>query len=320
MKCILSIAVLTTVALVGCSSDKSSDNPEKVAQKAPSKGVIGVSVLTLTNPFFKEIADTIESEAAKHGYTVAAYSAENDPATQHKHVQDFIARKVDAIVLTPCNSSSVGATIREANEADIPVFTADIACLDKSVRVVSHIATDNFEGGRQAAKALIEALDGQGEVGVIDYPEVESVILRTQGFKKELDESKNNLEIVSRLPGSGDREKSFNAMQAMLQSHPNLAGVFAINDPSALGAIAALEQAGKSEQVIVVGFDGQPDGKQAIKDGKLYADPIQFPDRIAKQTVDAIVAYLAGENVEPEILIPTALYRRADAEKDPSLK
>ena len=71
---------------------------------------------------------------------------------------------------------------------------------------------------------------------------------------------------------------------------------------------------------MLIGFDGQPEGKQAIKQGKIYADPIQFPDKIGRVTVQTIVKYFEGEEVPPEVLIPTALYRKADAEKDPELK
>jgi ribose transport system substrate-binding protein len=99
-----------------------------------------------------------------------------------------------------------------------------------------------------------------------------------------------------------------------------LRGIFAINDPSGLGARAALEKAGKQDQVVIVAFDGQPEGKQAIKDGKIFADPVQFPDLIGKRTVELIMEYFAGNEVEKEVLIPTQLYRQADGESDPSLK
>ena len=105
-----------------------------------------------------------------------------------------------------------------------------------------------------------------------------------------------------------------------LQAHPGFIGIFAINDPSALGAVAALEKAGRQDQVTIIGFDGQPEGKQAIKDGKIYADPIQFPDKIARETVRSIIAYLSGEEVPADQPIDSALYRKADAEADPELK
>ena len=90
-------------------------------------------------------------------------------------------------------------------------------------------------------------------------------------------------------------------------------------DPSALGALGALENAGKADQVVIIGFDGQPEGKQAIKDGKIFADPIQFPDRMGIEVVQAIVKHSKGEEVPPAIWIPTKLYRQEDAAEDPDL-
>ena len=104
-----------------------------------------------------------------------------------------------------------------------------------------------------------------------------------------------------------------------MQAHADLRGIFAINDPAALGARAALEKAGRT-QVFIVGFDGQPEGKQAIMDGKIYADPVQFPDKMGIQIVDAIIRHSKGETLPAQMLIPTNLYRRADAQKDPELK
>jgi ribose transport system substrate-binding protein len=158
----------------------------------------------------------------------------------------------------------------------------------------------------------------------LDFPVAESVIMRTKGFAARLTELNKapgtDVKVVTILPGGGDKSKSFESMQDIIQAHPDLTGVFAINDPSALGARAALENAGKASQVKIVGFDGQPEGRQAIKDGKIYADPIQFPDRIGRTVVDEIVKYMNGEDVPKQILIPTALYRHADGLKDPTLK
>src|SRR5204863_4608957 len=128
------------------------------------------------------------------------------------------------------------------------------------------------------------------------------------------------IEIVAELPGGGVKDQGYKAAEDLLQAHSDLAGIFAINDPSALGARAAIEKAGKAAQIKLIGFDGQPEGKQAIKDGKIYADPIQFPDKIGIETARAIVKHFAGEAVPAQRLIPTALYRKADADRDSSRK
>jgi ribose transport system substrate-binding protein len=317
-------------AVTGCGrGDRTADTGKKPTgstQQTPAKkkGTIGLSVLTLTNPFFKVIADSMTAEAARHGYDVIVVSGEFDVARQQNQVKDFIVKRVAAIVLTPCDSKAIGPAIKEANAVGIPVFTADIACLAPDARVVCHVATDNYQGGRMAAQAMIEALGGKGKVAIIDHPEVESVILRTKGFADEIAEANKRpgvaIRILGKWPGGAVPDKSFNTAQDILQGHADLDGMFAINDPTAMGAIAALEKAGKIGQVKLVAFDGQPEGKQAIKDGKIYADPVQFPDQIGAQTVQVIVSHFEGKETPKEILIPTALYRKADALKDTALK
>ncbi len=313
-----SLLVLLAIALLltGCSAGN-RDTPRRT---------IGLSVLVLTNPFFKEIADTMREEAAKHGYDVIAVSGDEDVATQDKQVKDFLVKQVDAIVLCPCDSKAVGPVIQAANAAGVPVFTVDIGCLAPEAKVVTHIATDNLAGGKQAAVAMIEALgEVGGKVAILDHKHVESCQLRVQGFKEVLDEhnkkpGKGKITIVAELPSGGSKDQGFKSAEDLLQAHGDLAGIFAINDPSALGAHAALEKAGKANRIKIVGFDGQPEGKQAIKDGKIFADPIQYPDQIGRRAAQIIAQYFDGEEVPPQILIPTGLYRRADGLKDPSLK
>src|SRR5579883_2590575 len=299
------LIVLAGLLPVGCAAD----------QAAPARPVIGLSVLTLTNPFFQEIADNLQKEAAKHGYDVVVVSGEFDAARQQNQVKDFIVRKVAAIVLCPCDSKAVGTAILEANEAGIAVFTCDIACLAPGVPVVSHIASDNYEGGKLAAQAMIEALgDTGGKVAILDYRAAESCLLRVAGFKEVIEVHNRGsgaaVKIVDELPCGGVKDQGYRAAEDLVQRHPDLAGIFAINDPSALGARAALEKADKDDQVKLVGFDGQPEGKQAIKEGKIYADPVQYPDRIGRETARVIARYFEGEKVPPQVLIPTGLYRK----------
>jgi ribose transport system substrate-binding protein len=311
--------VLSCLFLSGC-------NRPPAAKTTKTKGTIGLSVMTMANPFFKEIADAMKQEAAKHGYEVIAVSGDLDVTKQHNQVKDFLVKGVSAIVLCPSNSQAISPAIKEANEKSVPVFTADLACLDKSVKVVSHIATDNLAGGKEAGRAMIEAL---GEVGgkvlVLDFKPAESCLKRVEGFKEVIGEhnrtaKSGKISIVAELPCGGVKAEGLKATQDTLQAHPDLAGIFAINDPAALGAVAALETQNKSGQVKIIAFDGQPEGKQAILEGKIYADPIQHPDEIGRKTAQIIAKYFEGEKVPAEILIETNLYRKADAEKDPALK
>lgn len=287
-------------------------------QETPD-AVIGVSVLTFANPFFNELADAIREEAAKHDYQTIVVDGNEDAVKQDQQVDDFITKQVDTIVLCPCDSKAVGSSIVKANQAGIPVFTADIASLAGQGEVVCHVATDNRGGGRAAAKAVIEMLGGKGKVAVLDHPMLESVIQRTTGFKEVMAETKG-ITVLGYWPGGGERKKSSSAAEDILQSHPDLDAFFCINDPSAMGAINAVEKAGKTDQVKIVGFDAQPEARRAVKDGRLYATIVQYPRKIGSTVADAVHRHLVGKKVEPEILIPVTIYRKAEAEADPTLK
>lgn len=288
-----------------------------------NRGAIGVSLLTLDNPFFKVIGDTITAEGRKQGYDAVVVSGDKDVAKQGNQIKDFIVRKVSAIVLSPCDSKSIIPVIQEANAAGIPVFTVDIPCNEPGVKIVTQVATDNYGGGREAGAAMIEALGSSGgKIGILHFKQAESCQLRVKGFREVIEahnaSGKPRIEIVTELESGGAKDQGYKAAEDALQAHPDLRGLFAINDPAALGARAALEKAGKT-QVLIVGFDGQPEGKQAIKDGKIYADPIQFPDKMGLQIVEAIVRHSKGESLPHQMLIPTRLYRRADGAADPEL-
>lgn len=310
---------------MGCGESGTVDTSEG-NQGDESKGTIGISVLTLGNPFFNVIAEGVKEEAAKHGYDVVVVDGDRDVQKQANQIDDFLTKGVAAIILNPCDRQSIGPAIEKANKAGVPVFTCDLKCVAEGAEVVSHVGSDNLQGGRLAGEAMIEALGEQGgEVLIVHFPQANSCQLRVQGFEEVIGKynaglSANQIEVVAQLDGGGVRDEGYKVTEDTLQAHPDLRGIFAINDPSGLGARAALEKAGKQDQVTIVAFDGQPEGKQAIKDGKIFADPIQFPDLIGKKTVQLMMDYFAGNEVAKEVLIPTQLYRQVDGENDPSLK
>ena len=317
------LTLLAALLLGACN--KQTPPPASPSQPAASQGTIGVSLLTLDNPFFKVIGDEISKEGAKHAYQSLVVSGDKDVAKQSNQIKDFIVKKVAAIVLSPCDSKSIVPVIQEANTAGIPIITVDVPCSEPGVKILTQIATDNFGGGKQAAQAMIEALGANGgRIAVLHFKQVESCQLRVKGFRQVIEAhnaaGKPRIDIVSELESGGAKDLGFKATEDILQAHPDIQAIFAINDPAALGARAALEKAGRADKVLIIGFDGQPEGKQAIKQGKIYADPIQFPEQMGAKAVDAIVRHSKGESIPPTILIPTSLYRQADGQNDATLK
>ena len=318
-----------SLAFVGCSP--TAEKPETSTgdggdSSTAKKGVIAYSPLTLSNPFFKVIGDNIKAEAVKNGYETLMVDPDMDVKKQSDQMEDFISRGVTAIILVPCDRLSIGPSVKAANEKGIPVFTVDAKCAAEGAEIAGHVGTDNFQGGKLAGEAMIKALgENGGKVLVLDFKKANSCVLRVNGFKEVInahnaERTNGKIEIVAELDGNGARTEGYQSTADALQSHDDLAAVFAINDPSALGAYTAIEEAKRQDQIKIIGFDGQLDGKQAIKDGKIFADPIQHPDKMGQQIVQNIVKYQAGEEFDKETLISATIYDKAAADADPELK
>ncbi len=276
--------------------------------------MIGVSIQNREAQFYQDMESGMQSEAAKYGYTVTVVDASRDNSKQQSQVEDFISQKVAAIVLTPYDSKAIGSAIVEANNANIPVFTADIANASSQGKVVAHIASDNVQGGGQAGKLMCAALGSAGgSIAILDEPEVTSVQDRVKGFKAALATSCPNVKIVADIDGGGERAKASAATEDILQSHKDLKGIFGINDDSALGAARAVTAAGLTGKIIIVGYDATPEARAAIKNGSMYGDAIQHPDQIGSKTIDAIHEYFSGKTPPARIAVPVGTFTKADA-------
>jgi ribose transport system substrate-binding protein len=310
------VAYLCVLALAACGgSSSSSDSASSAPASAAAGGkTIGVSIQNREAQFYQSVESGMKSEAAKYGYTVNVVDANRDNSKQQGQVEDFISQKVSAIVLTPYDSQAIGSAIVEANTANIPVFTADIANASSQGKVVSHIASDNVQGGGEAGKLICTALGKSGgSVAILDEPEVTSVQDRVKGFKAAIASTCPSVKIIADIDGGGERAKASAAMDDIMQAHKDLKGVFGINDDSALGAARAIDAAGMKGQIAVVGYDATPEAQTAIKDGSMYGDAIQHPDQIGAKTIDAIHDYFSGKAPSAKIAIPVGTFTKANA-------
>lgn len=315
-----SFAVVTLlVALAACSNNSSSNaqsgsSASPGASAAAGSKTIGVSIQNREAQFYQDMENGMKAEAAKYGYTVTVVDANRDNAKQQSQVEDFISNKVDAIVLTPYDSTAIGSAIVEANKANIPVFTADIASTAKQGTIVAHIASDNFQGGGQAGLLICKAVKS-GPVAIIDEPEVTSVQDRVKGFRAAVNANCPSVTIVADIDAGGARDKANSVTGDVLQSHKDLKGIFGINDDSALGALTAVKAAGLKGKVAIVGYDASPEARAAIKSGDMFGDAIQYPDQIGKLTVDTIHDYFSGKQPAKTVDVKVGSYTQADAAK-----
>jgi ribose transport system substrate-binding protein len=284
------------LALSGCTR----------GEQTPGKPVIGVTLLTQTHTFYKELEAGLRDEAAARNLDLIVVACEMDPAKQAAQLEDFVAQRVSAILAAPCDSNAIGPHLGGPERAGIPVFTVDIAA--RSGRVVSHIASDNVQGGRLAAQALAGFIGDKGKVLVIDQPTVASVQDRVRGFDEEM-KKHPGIAIVARPNADGQRARAMAVMEDMLQANRDLNGVFGINDDSALGALAVLEAAGRRD-IAVVGYDATDEAQAAIRKGSaLKADVVQHPKDMGKKAIEIIARHLKGEPVPAVVPIEVGLYR-----------
>ncbi len=281
------------------------------AQQTPKK--IGVSLLTRQHDFYKDLEEGLKQEAAKHGYELIVNAGEFDASKQASQIEDFITKKVDAIIVCPCDSEAIGAVLETAEKARIPVFTADIAA--RKGKVVCHVASDNVMGGRLAAREMAKYVKNGDKVVIIDHPLVASVQDRTKGFEEELKKLLPDVKIVKQA-AEGQREKAMKVMEDLLQAHRDIAGVFGINDDSALGALTAINAADR-KSIAIIGYDATPEAREAIAEGGcLKADVIQNPKTIGKTTVDAIAKHFKGDKLNAVVPVEVGIYDKAAADKE----
>ena len=281
-------------------------------QEQKGKHVVGVSLLTRAHVFYKDLEEGLREQAAADSIELLVSAADFELGKQSSQIEDFITRKVDAIIVCPVDSRGVGPAIRKANEANIPVFTADIAAQEGFV--VCHVASDNVAGGGLAGEFLAKLLAGQGAVAIIGQPTVTSVLDRTQGFKEAVGKF-SGITIVADVNGEGVRDKAMQAASDVLQAHPDVRGIFGINDDSALGALDAIQQLRRKE-IVIVGYDATPPAVDAIlKNTSLKADVVQYPKKIGAATIQAIKTFLSGSSVPKTIPVEVGIVDRVSLQK-----
>lgn len=301
---------LAAAALAGCARRAATTRPQ-----------VGVTLLTEAHVFYQDLKRGMQHAADSLGIDLHVVAGEWDLARQTSQVQNFITQRMNAIVIAPVDSRGIVSAVEEANLAGIPVFTADIAAAGGDV--VAHIASDNAQGGRLVGEYLAARLGGRGTVAILDQPTVSSVIDRVRGFREAMAANPGISIVAAPAVERGLREVAKQKADNLLQAHRDLAGIFGSNDDCALGALASIRAAGRTN-IRIVGFDATPEARAAIQEGSpLVADAIQYPEAIGRRTVEAVAARLRGETVPRSIPIAVgvvdrdALLRQATAPATP---
>ncbi|HDR1062903.1 ABC transporter substrate-binding protein [Pasteurella multocida] len=272
---------------------------------------IGVTVGDLANPFFVQIAKGAElkaKELAGDKVNVVSVSSGYDLGQQVAQIDNFIAAKTDMIILNAADSKGIGPAVERARKAGIVVVAVDVAADGADATVTSN----NYQAGEIACQTIVEKLNGKGNVVIINGPPVSAVQDRVQGcqdvFAKHAD-----IKVLSHNQNAkGSREGGLEVMTSLLIAHPKIDAVFAINDPTAIGADLAAKQAQRNE-FFIMGVDGSPDGEEALKlsDSLFRGTPAQDPQVMAAEAVKIGYDILQGKPAPKDpVLIPVHLITR----------
>lgn len=284
---VLATLFLVAGLVVGCTGGTKPEQGQQEQKK------IGLVISTLNNPFFVTLRDGAQQKADELGYELVVLDSQNDSSKEYSNVQDILQQGISLLLINPVDSDAVANAVKLANDANIPVITLDRGA--NGGEVVTHIASDNVAGGKMADEYIVQQLGGKGKVVQLEgIPGASSARDRGKGFMEAIEGTE--IELVASQPADFDRTKGMTVMQNILQAQPEIDAVFAQNDEMALGAVQAIESAGR-QGIMVVGFDAIDDALQAIKDGKMAATVAQQPDRIGSLGVEYADKVLKGEEV-----------------------
>lgn len=269
------------------------------------KYVIGLAMNTQTNPFFVDVKDGVQKAADEHGIELYITDAQDDPTIQMKDVENLITKKPDAIIIDTCDSDAIVSSIEACNEAGIPVFTMDRE--SNGGEVVSHIGYDAIKSGTMAGQYLVDTLGGKGKIveiqGIMGTNVAQN---RSQGFNDVM-KANPDMEIVACQVADFDRAKGMSVMENILQANPEIDGLYAANDEMLLGALEAMEAAGRTDEIVKIGCDAIDDTLEAMKAGKVDATIAEPPFFLGKAILNTAYDYLEGKEVEPYVILENQL-------------
>ncbi len=296
------LVVMAVLFLAACSTEAPGSSKENSESKE-GELTIGLSVSTLNNPFFVTLSEGAEAKAKELGAKITIVDAQDNASKQANDVEDLIQRGVDLIIINPTDSSAVVPTVESANAAGIPVITVDRT--SDGGEVVTHIASDNAAGGEMAGEYLLELVgEGAKVVELEGIAGSSAARERGEGFNKV---AADKFDIVAKQTANFNRTEGLTVMENILQANSDVVGVFAHNDEMALGALEAIEAAGKD--IVVIGFDATDDAVKAVEEGKLAATIAQKPQLIGEEAMEAAIKYLNGEEVEASIPVDLELIK-----------
>ena len=280
------------------------------ARQTEGRRKIGAVYMTLNNPFYEVVDEEIRTAVENRGDVLISRDPALSVERQNEEIEELIADGVKLIFINPVDWRRCGPALAKAQRAGVPVIAIDTN-VEADEAVVSTVVSDNFLAGQQCARHLVKSRQG-GKVALLTHAQARSAQDRIQGFLDTLSHYPQ-FEVVDQEECQGQLEIAMPAMERMIERHPEIDVVMALNDPAAMGAMAALKQAGRLDGVAVYGVDGVTETRDLIAQGHMQATAGQDPRGIGRRAVEEAYKVLQCEEPEPLVKLPTTLITRENA-------
>jgi inositol transport system substrate-binding protein len=300
------------LALAIFSSCKPS-SPATGSTPAEKKITIGVSLLNLSAEYIAQLDHAMKAEADKLGVQLVVNDAQLSADRQIQQVESFVAQKLDAVILNPCQVDGSSPAVDAALAAKIPIVNVNS---ETRAAPSAFVGSQDEDAGRMAMEFIAQKLNGRGSLVMIEGPLGQAAqVKRNQGAREVLARHPE-LKIIATQSAEWDRAKAITLTENWIESYRGgFDAVLAENDEMAMGALLALEQAGLKKKVVVIGVDGIADALAAVKAGRLDATVFQDANGQGRAAVDVTVSIVRGQPFAKNTLIPFKLITRDNVQE-----
>lgn len=273
---------------------------------------IGATYMTLNNPFFKVIDEEARKVIEANGDVLISLDPALSLEKQKQQIHYLIEQGVSALIINPVDFNGLSEELQEAKNAKIPVIMVDTAVEDDEL-VRYSLMSDNYDAGVQCAKDMMRRRDS-ARIVLLQHSTAYSALQRIQGFTDTIKQYPQ-YKIIERIECEGQLEIAMPKMDDFLNQNKPFDVVMALNDPSAMGALGAMQDKGRLQGVLVYGVDGTPEAKALIADHVMTATVSQSPITMGKRAAEVIYRILAGSDEGGEVLIPVTLIHEGNVEQ-----
>ncbi|MBR1892958.1 MAG: sugar ABC transporter substrate-binding protein [Lachnospiraceae bacterium] len=279
--------------------------------------IFGATYMTMNNPYFTSLNGSIRNVVEAHGDKLITRDPAQNQQRQNEEILEMIDEGISVLFANPVDCDNVGDILKICRDRGVAVFVVDTGVSDTS-NVISVIQSDQYRAGQLVARDMKKRFPDGARILALYHKTVASTIGRLEGFKDEISDD-DRYKIVMTIDNTSEIEVANEEMSKLIKNFRDFDVVFGNNDPSALGALAALDRYGiAGKDILVYGVDGSPDGKKMIIDGKMAGTAAQYPMEMGRIAAETAYDYLEGKKVESNILVKVSMFTKDNLDENNS--